>query len=186
MNTFVTSDTHFLHNKPFVYEKRGFNSVDEMDEEIIRRWNETVSEDDIVYHLGDVFFGKDLEAAGNILTRLNGIIRVIRGNHDTDNKVDYMLNSIPNIESVNYSDWVRVGKDTVILCHYPVFTGQPGLGRSVYNFFGHTHQITNFLEGFPLSYHVGMDSHDLRPVLIEDALKELKEKITQYDRTEIY
>ena len=49
---FVTSDTHFGHDREFVYGPRGFNSISEHDEAIIARWNETVSEDDIVYLLG--------------------------------------------------------------------------------------------------------------------------------------
>lgn len=38
--------------------ERPFKSVNEMDQEMIRRWNETVPEDGIVFHLGDFGFGK--------------------------------------------------------------------------------------------------------------------------------
>ena len=51
---FLTSDTHFGHDRDFIYEPRGFLSVKESDEEIIRRWNSIVRPDDIVYLLGDV------------------------------------------------------------------------------------------------------------------------------------
>ena len=50
---FITSDTHFGDESIRRYENRPFSSVQEMDEELIRRWNEKVSEDDVVWHLGD-------------------------------------------------------------------------------------------------------------------------------------
>jgi len=49
-----TSDTHFGHDRDFVWGVRGFKNVDEMNKEIIKRWNSVVAKDDIVYHLGDV------------------------------------------------------------------------------------------------------------------------------------
>ena len=54
MTIWFTSDTHFFHNKNFVYEPRGFTSVEEMNEEIVKRWNEKVGPNDIIYLLGDI------------------------------------------------------------------------------------------------------------------------------------
>ena len=54
---FLSSDTHFNHQRGFVYEPRGFSSVEEINEEIIRRWNEKVGKSDMVFHLGDVMLG---------------------------------------------------------------------------------------------------------------------------------
>ena len=55
-NVWITSDTHFCHSKPFLYEPRGFSSVEDMNEEIVKRWNEVVPKGwgAIVYHLGDM------------------------------------------------------------------------------------------------------------------------------------
>ena len=53
----IISDTHFNHNKEFLYSPRGFNSVEEMNHAIVTLWNECVNDDDIVYHLGDVCLG---------------------------------------------------------------------------------------------------------------------------------
>ena len=54
---FFTSDTHFGHENIIKYCKRPFKDVKEHDAELIRRWNEKVPEDGIVFHLGDVAFG---------------------------------------------------------------------------------------------------------------------------------
>ena len=56
-NIFLTSDLHFGHNKEFIYKVRGFNSIEEMNEAIIERWNSVVNNDDDVYVLGDLMLG---------------------------------------------------------------------------------------------------------------------------------
>ena len=50
---YFTSDWHFCHNKPFIYESRGFKSIEEMNEIIIENHNRVVKEEDIIYCLGD-------------------------------------------------------------------------------------------------------------------------------------
>ena len=39
---YVTSDTHFCHDKPFIYKERGFNNIDEMNSVIIENWNKLI------------------------------------------------------------------------------------------------------------------------------------------------
>ena len=51
---FFTSDTHFFHNNIIKYTNRPFKNVNEMNEELIKRWNSVVPKDGIVFHLGDV------------------------------------------------------------------------------------------------------------------------------------
>lgn len=88
-NIWFISDTHFQHkNIALVFTDaktgkrvRNFNSVQEMDETMIQNWNSVVKYGDIVYHLGDVFFG-NAESADKILQRLNGEKKLIMGNHD--------------------------------------------------------------------------------------------------------
>lgn len=48
-----TSDTHFCHDRGFLYEPRGFTNVEDMNEAIVQRWNSVVAPEDTVYHLGD-------------------------------------------------------------------------------------------------------------------------------------
>ena len=53
---FYIADMHFGHKNILKYDKRPFADTGQMDEEIIRRWNERVGGDDTVYVLGDAFF----------------------------------------------------------------------------------------------------------------------------------
>ena len=46
---YFTSDLHFCHDKDFVYAARGFENINEMNAEIVRRWNEVVYPDDDIY-----------------------------------------------------------------------------------------------------------------------------------------
>lgn len=78
---FFTSDTHFGHKTVIEYCKRPFGSVDEMNEEMIRRWNVCVGKSDKVYHLGDFSFLGSV-ATKAIVARLNGQIVLVQGNHD--------------------------------------------------------------------------------------------------------
>ena len=56
-NIFFTSDLHFCHDREFIWGSRGFSSCDEMNNTIIERWNNTVTDYDIVYVLGDLMLG---------------------------------------------------------------------------------------------------------------------------------
>ena len=56
MKTFFTSDLHFGHENVIKFDERPFNSVEEMDEELIKRWNNKVGKGDIVYVLGDLIW----------------------------------------------------------------------------------------------------------------------------------
>ena len=75
---FFTSDSHFLDEKTLKYRYRPFKDVNEMNSEIVRLWNETVSEDDIVYHLGD--FAVSDDGIDRFAPLLNGHIHLILGN----------------------------------------------------------------------------------------------------------
>ena len=56
----LISDTHFGHDKKFIYGPRGFKSVQDADSTIIRNWNDAIGKDDDVYMLGDFFLGRSL------------------------------------------------------------------------------------------------------------------------------
>jgi calcineurin-like phosphoesterase family protein len=83
----IISDTHFNHKNILKYNRNYFKSVDEMNEIIIQKWNEKISKNDKVIHLGDFALGDDYEKIENIIKRLNGNITLILGNHDTASKI---------------------------------------------------------------------------------------------------
>lgn len=80
-DVWFTSDTHFWHENIIRFCNRPFSSIQEMNEELIRRWNETVPEEGVVFHLGDFAFGGAKEW-NEVMFRLNGKIYLILGNHD--------------------------------------------------------------------------------------------------------
>ena len=81
MKVFIISDTHFNHANIIKYCNRPFKDTKEMYEAMIKNWNETVSNNDIVIHLGD--FGlSNKEYIASIIKRLNGKKILIMGNHD--------------------------------------------------------------------------------------------------------
>lgn len=83
MTRFVVSDHHFNHENIIEYCNRPFDSVDEMNQHMIERWNSVVSEDDVIIHIGDVAFtGGGSDSPSEILENLNGQKMVIAGNHD--------------------------------------------------------------------------------------------------------
>ena len=91
--TFLVSDTHFGHEKTCTVFKRAdgsplrpFASAEEMDEFMVRAWNDRVRPKDKVYHLGDVVINRKFL---NVLGRLNGDKVLIRGNHDIFRLEDY-------------------------------------------------------------------------------------------------
>lgn len=172
MTIWLTSDTHFFHNKDFIYRPRGVTSMEEMNKKIITHWNEVVAPDDVIYHLGDVMMGADIEAGLDILRQLNGKKYLAYGNHDTDARLEAFQKS-GLFEDIQMGYRLKDGKKTIILTHYPTFTGNYDSSKT-YNLHGHTHQLNNF-NSFDCCYHVGVDSHDCYPVRLTDAIEEIEE-----------
>lgn len=90
----VTSDFHFDHFNIIKYTNRPFESLYQMNETIIKKFNSVVSNDDTTYFLGDFCFCKRksseedyIKVARSFRERLNGKVILIRGNHDRDNRV---------------------------------------------------------------------------------------------------
>lgn len=110
-NIYVISDTHFSHGNIIKYCNRPFSTIDEMNSTMIENWNKTVRDQDIVYHLGDVYFG---EGASSILPALKGRKRLILGNHD-DGKSKVLQGAFQKI-----SMWRMFPEFGLLLTHVPV------------------------------------------------------------------
>lgn len=79
-----TSDTHFGHNKEFIFSKRGYSSISDHDSDLVSQWNSVITPNDTVIHCGDfiVGAGRDGDDLGNyLLNTLNGNKVFIWGNH---------------------------------------------------------------------------------------------------------
>lgn len=177
---YLTSDLHFNHDKPFVYEPRGFSTIQEMNETLVKNWNETVSENDIVYVLGDFFLDTDYDFIQKTIESLNGNIYLMLGNHDTNAKWEFYTR-IPKILSVKYADIVVYKKRQFFMCHYPTLTTyeQSRPEKAIFNLFGHTHSTEKFFGDSPYMYNVAVDANDNRPVSIDDIYERIMEKVSK-------
>jgi len=109
---YFISDTHFNHSNIIQYCNRPFKNTDDMNKFMIQKWNETISDNDIVYHLGDVCFGNKTKCK-NILNQLKGKKYLIKGNHDRFSNSFYKECGF--IEIHNY-----LILDGFLLIHYPL------------------------------------------------------------------
>lgn len=80
-HTFFTSDTHFGHANIINLCKRPFKDVNHMNDMLVENWNNVVTDDDTVFHLGDFAFGGS-DVWNKVLSRLRGKIYLILGNHE--------------------------------------------------------------------------------------------------------
>lgn len=79
---YLISDLHLDHKNIMRYCDRPFSSVEEMNRTITDNWNEVVEEDDFVYLIGDLAFGRRRSKMRYWLKKLNGNVILILGNHD--------------------------------------------------------------------------------------------------------
>lgn len=164
---YFTGDEHFGHNNIIRFCSRPFVSAEEMDETIIKNWNERVSGSDTVYILGDMFFRST--NAEEILKRLKGRKRLIVGNHDGSwmTKFDYAKYFLSVDKFLETTD----GQHTFTLCHYPMLSWKHAM-RS-YMIHGHIHNDTR-ADFWPLIaardnvLNAGVDINGFRPVTLAE------------------
>ncbi len=137
-NIFFTSDHHFGHTNIIKFSERPFKDVQEMNEELIKRWNEKIQPNDRVYHLGDVGLG-NADELGEILKQLNGKIYLIKGNHES-----------AALKHANRFEWIKDyfelgvadedapnGKRKIILLHYAMKVWRSSF-RGTWHLYGHS------------------------------------------------
>ena len=183
MNVFFTSDLHIGHENAIKFDDRPFNSVEEMDEELISRWNKKVDPGDLVYVLGDLIWKTRNGAAADILHSLNGQKILIKGNHDR-----FLHNAKAKKELAGIKDYdditVKLKDGTTrrcILSHYfmPFYNGH---FYGAIHLHGHSHvtaeakseiEIARELNrlGFTNEiYNVGCMYYNYEPVTLDEIL----------------
>ena len=181
-----TSDFHFCHNKPFLYEPRGFTTVAEMNEAIVRNYNDVVHPNDEVYVLGDIMLNNNEEGA-RLLKSLKGNIHIILGNHDTDNRQE-LYNTCWNVVEVCHATTLKFEGYHFYLSHYPALTSNWDLDKPLkarlISLCGHSHTKDPFLH-WPQGciYHVELDAHHNYPVDIHQILDNILEKMSNENLT---
>ena len=138
-----------------------------------------IAEDDEVYLLGDLMLNDNIHGI-ECLKKLKGHLYFVAGNHDTDTRIslyqDAGLEYLGDAKRIQYKGY------HFYLSHFPTLTGNleaESLKQCSLNLFGHTHQKTNFYEDRPYMYHVGLDSHNCYPVLLDDIINEMHAKVKE-------
>lgn len=167
----VTSDTHFGHTNIIRYCSRPFANSTDMDEWLINRWNSRVTTDDVVYHLGDFVFGKP----ERILSRLNGKIYLVPGNHDKQMR---RLWNDPFLGPCGFTmlspiEEIVVEEQRFVLCHFPLADWE-GSKDGTIHLHGHRHTQFALFKGIEdRSYDVGVDMYG-GPIELTGDLRHLK------------
>lgn len=153
---FFTADLHFSHTRIIDYCNRPFSSIEEMNNELIYRWNAIVRPKDTIFLLGDLGFGR---AALDCISKLNGEIILIKGNHDYGFSTTALkrvgIADVYNRRKIQ----IRIpGHPIINLRHYPKYK-RPGL-----NLCGHVHTDWLIDNGF---VNVGVDMWDFAPMSLD-------------------
>ena len=171
--TYLISDTHFFHENIIRFCGRPFESVKEMHNTIIERWNATIPDDAWVIHAGDVQMKGDKIKVGNIIRRLKGRKILIKGNHDTwSNRTYYEMGFEQVIDFPIY-----IGHGTII-SHQPLI--DPGVFLNIH---GHTHEKN--VEDDTRYYNVSCEQNNYTPELLRDIFVKFDKKIVDYERKRI-
>ncbi|NDW07360.1 metallophosphoesterase [Jiella pacifica] len=159
IRTFFTADHHFGHEGVIRMSGRPFASIDEMNRELVARWNAVVAPGDTVWHLGDFSYKMPIVDAEKIFRLLNGRKYLVVGNHDRASVREWPWESVHDLHEI------AVDGRRVVICHYPL-AEWPGFFRDAIHLFGHVHgnrQVAGAVD-------VGVDNWDFRPVSLDEIL----------------
>lgn len=158
--TFFISDMHFFHANCLLYEPERislventlniqvdierFNNDNDYKQQIttafvdivVKRWNKVVKADDIIWCLGDIGLGSK-DTIANVLSRLNGHKRLIRGNHDNFSDNWYREHGFDFV-----SKYPIILKGHFILSHAPIDNME--YNPNMFFIYGHVHSNSNF------------------------------------------
>lgn len=167
MKTFLIADLHFGHEgvchflNQYGKPLRPFLTAEEMDEEIIERWNKKVSPNDKVYVLGDVAMSRQHIST---IGRCNGTKVLIKGNHDLFKLSDYT----PYFKDIRGSHKL----DSFILTHIPIHPESVARWTSG-NIHGHLHSYNVMKDGVKDDRYfcVSVEQIDYAPIDFEEIRK---------------
>lgn len=163
---FFVADTHFTDDNIRRYENRPFRNVEAMDEEMIGLWNTEVSQDDIVYVLGD--FGAEGHEA-DILVRLNGTKYLVKGNHDTKSNADYRRYGFEEVY-----DHPIIIDGFWILSHDALYVNT---NMPYANLFGHVHNSPVVKDYSNQHYCVSVERINYAPIGFDVIKRKIKEAV---------
>jgi calcineurin-like phosphoesterase family protein len=184
---FFTSDTHFGHKNICrgtsfwpPENTRDFDTVQEMNEEMVSNINRVVGEEDFLFHLGDFSFDgfENIEHFRRQIKCRN--LHLLLGNHDHHIRKDHdgirslfsSVNDYLHLQVVFEGENGTV-KYPFVLCHYPIASWD-GLRSGTMHLHGHVHFDEGKVVGPGRMLDVGMDGNGLGVWSLEDVLRALE------------
>ena len=185
-----SEQVYFGHENVLRFDNRPFETVEEMDDELIKRWNDKVGKGDLVYVLGDLIWKTATNEAVQIIKRLNGQIILIKGNHDRFLHNAAAKKALAGIK--DYDDICVTLEDGTarrcILSHYfiPFYNGHR---YNAIHLHGHSHFTAEATEEFLIAktlnekgydlqiYNVGCMYWNYAPVTLDEILKIKEQRI---------
>lgn len=137
---FFTSDFHFGMSAMLSIENWPFKSIEKHDAALLRSCKERAKQEDVIYHLGDLCsYGLDRGSKGleikpyELIKDIPATFINIRGNHDLNNKVKSVCDSMHMFLSKRYP--------SVSLSHYPTYDRRidPSCLTAPIHLCGHVH-----------------------------------------------
>lgn len=162
-NIYVCADLHFSHKNIIAYESRPFVDTEDMDRQLIQKWNSVVKKEDKVFVLGDVAFCSKSRAK-ELVSQLNGTKILIMGNHDRQR---------------SRKVWEEIGFDMVspypiIYKNYVVMMHEPpeyfNNNTPYFYVYGHVHGTPDYQDHTDHSACVSIERLDYMPALLDDVL----------------
>lgn len=162
--TFITSDLHLDHTNIIKYCKRPFLNTEDMNKTLVDNWNNTISNKDTVYFLGDLAYGRGSRNTDYWLKQLNGKIIFIKGNHDKSDKIKFHETYILEYEGYKF-----------FLSHEPEQVPKDWDGWAIC---GHHHN--NKLDEYPFidkknkRINISTELTKFRPVDMDELIKKME------------
>lgn len=165
---YYISDLHLSDKNIIKNCNRLFYNIEEMNEEIIKRWNSVISSNDTVYLLGDVAFPRNLKEIEQIIflvKQLNGIKILIKGNHDCRLLRNQEFRGL--FQDIQQYVEIIDGGRRVVLMHYPLEDWNNKFHGS-FHLHGHIHN--NQLSARENRYNVSCDVIDFTPKMLDELI----------------
>lgn len=172
MSIFYISDLHFGHQNVIKFDHRPYADTDEMDRDMIRKWNDRVGNDDDVYVVGDFAFRSGYDPAW-YLQQLSGHKHLIVGNHD--GKMLKNKNAMKYWETVDNLTSIQDGDKSIILCHFPILEWNQ-MRHWHLLVYGHIHANTEddtykiMKQYRPYAYNAAACINGYQPVLLDELI----------------
>ena len=164
MSIYFIADTHFGDDNIRRYENRPYDSVEKMDADLIEKWNNSITDGDEVYILGDFgAVGKEKE----ILSKLKGTKYLVKGNHDVESNEYYR-----NCGFKEVYDLPVILKNFWILSHDAIYVNT---NMPYANLFGHVHNNPIVKDYSSQHFCVSVERIDYTPISFAEIINKVKE-----------